>query len=85
MRTLEAKAGTTPRQRGSGWVKTRSRILLRDQYTCRRCGAVSQLHEVDHITPLEQGGSNADCNLQTLCRPCHRAKTEDENRMRAGG
>jgi hypothetical protein len=39
--------------------------------------------EVDHRTPLCQGGSNDDANLWLLCIPCHKAKTTAERRRRA--
>lgn len=40
--------------------------------------------EVDHITPLADGGTNAWSNLQPRCKPCHSRKTAAENRG-AGG
>jgi len=88
---LEAKAGTTERIRGSTWMSTRRRIMARDSYTCAGCGLVRMDHEVDHIIGLEQQGSNADDNLQLLCRKhtggdgCHAIKTKDEAKARAGG
>lgn len=51
----------------------RDRILARDG-RCLRCGATTEL-EVDHIVPVAHGGSNADENLQTLCRRCNREKS----------
>ncbi|EHS1339913.1 HNH endonuclease, partial [Escherichia coli] len=33
---------------------------------------------VDHIIPKAHGGTDADCNLQSLCWPCHKAKTARE-------
>lgn len=39
--------------------------------------------ELDHIVPLIDGGAHNDENLQTLCTPCHAAKTADEARERA--
>ena len=36
--------------------------------------------EVDHITPLTLGGTDDDANLQALCTPCHRTKTQAEAR-----
>lgn len=41
------------------------------------------LWELDHIVPLVDGGSHDDSNLQTLCTPCHKAKTALEAAKRA--
>ncbi|WP_418236056.1 HNH endonuclease [Comamonas serinivorans] len=42
--------------------------------------------ECDHIVPREQGGSNAESNLQPLCKdPCHREKSAREAHQRAKG
>jgi 5-methylcytosine-specific restriction endonuclease McrA len=39
--------------------------------------------ELDHIVPLIDDGSHDDDNLQTLCTPCHSAKTAEEASERA--
>lgn len=89
--TLQTAAGATPRIRGDTWMAIRRRVLLRDRYTCQGCGLVRSDHEIDHRVPLEQGGSNNDDNLQSLCRTtdghegCHARKTAGEARQRAGG
>jgi 5-methylcytosine-specific restriction endonuclease McrA len=60
------------------WDAARRVVLRRDRYTCRRCGlrARQSALEVDHIREIARGGAPLDySNLQTLCRPCHRAKT----------
>lgn len=84
VRTLEAKAGSTPRMRGGNWVKKRQRIAVEQKFTCQRCGCVwlPWRDQVDHRTPLEQGGSNDDSNLDLLCEPCHKAKTAEETKAR---
>jgi 5-methylcytosine-specific restriction protein A len=66
------------------WRAKRERILVRDAFVCRACGRVVSGHEanVDHIVPLEDGGSDRDDNLQTLCRSCHGKKTRGEQRAR---
>ncbi|WBM34138.1 HNH endonuclease [Pseudomonas sp. NY11382] len=63
---------------GRPWRRIRERILLRDQYTCCGCGVVTQDLEVDHIINVAEGGSDEDSNLQSLCVPCHQAKTAVE-------
>ena len=64
------------------WVVTRKRILDRDGWRCRKCGRAGRL-EVDHRLPVIDGGDEwQPANLQTLCRPCHFAKTGAENRAR---
>lgn len=84
---LDTKAGTTPRLRGDTWMTIRRRILLRDKFACQSCGTVRMDNEVDHRIPLEQGGTNQDDNLQTLCSGpdgCHARKTKQEAQSRAG-
>lgn len=82
--TLEAKAGTTERIRGRAWMTTRQRIAVAQLFKCQRCGCVwlPWRDQVDHRTPLEQGGSNDDGNLDLLCDPCHKLKTATEARAR---
>lgn len=42
--------------------------------------------EVDHITPISEGGHPFDpANLRTLCVGCHKEKTAQEATERAGG
>lgn len=46
---------------------------------CARCGARSNVVEVDHVVPREGRGYRSGCwhhqsNLQVLCRPCHVTK-----------
>lgn len=73
----------------AAWVRTTKRILKRDNYLCQEClrqGRMTPLkvrprdHAVDHIIPKAQGGGNEDSNLQSLCAPCHDAKTARERR-----
>lgn len=39
---------------------------------------------VDHVVPLKDGGRHVPENTWTLCVPCHKAKTAEESRRRAG-
>lgn len=64
------------------WAHVRYQALQRDQWKCVKCQRRGRL-EVDHVIPLHRGGDKYKiANLQTLCRPCHFAKTAAENRAR---
>lgn len=69
------------------WRKLRNR-RLDDEPLCRHCtegGLVSQAVEVDHIKPKALGGLDEWENTQSLCKPCHQAKTRtDIQRIRRG-
>ncbi|EFO1861873.1 hypothetical protein DUZ28_23195 [Escherichia coli] len=52
-----------------------SQLILR---VCLRAGVVREAKTVDHIIPKAHGGTDADSNLQSLCWPCHKAKTARE-------
>ncbi|RCX52619.1 HNH endonuclease, partial [Escherichia coli] len=45
---------------------------------CLRAGVVREAKTVDHINPKSHGGTDVDSNLQSLCWPCHKAKTARE-------
>jgi hypothetical protein len=53
------------------------KIVASEQgWKCKQCNTMLDYsYEVDHITPLYQGGSNDTTNLQALCRNCHGRKT----------
>lgn len=55
--------------------KQRTRIRIRDNYTCRMCSRAVAVGNVDHIIALVNGGTDTDDNLQLLCIPCHDDKT----------
>lgn len=86
--TLDTRVGgpvAKERTRGSKLMKTRERIGRRDCFTCQVCGqsTTKANGEVDHIVPLHLGGSDSDENRQWICRePCHRLKTEKEEKGR---
>jgi 5-methylcytosine-specific restriction protein A len=71
------------------WQAVRRVVLARDKGLCVHCAAsghVSLARDVDHRIPLWQGGAALDpANLQSLCRPCHKAKTAAEASARASG
>ena len=65
------------------WVKIRDERLRREPW-CRRCELAGQLVVenviVDHIIPVHVRPSLRLVidNTQTLCRPCHAEKTEED-------
>lgn len=66
---------------GADWVRLRLRILDRDMHLCRPCldmGRPTPATQVDHIRPKSTGGTDDPENLQAICAPCHRAKTNRE-------
>ena len=92
-----ARAGKVPahtvaaniRTRGNTWARLREQVLARDMglcqcEDCKARGLLTPAHEVDHIRPLFEGGSDALDNLQAISRECHARKTRAENARRAG-
>ncbi len=78
------------RTRGSAWMAIRQRVLGRDGYTCRcedcaSAGLVLVAHEVDHITPLADGGTDDDANLRAINRECTNRKKGREAGSRGHG
>ena len=62
---------------GQMWRRLRTMHLNREPM-CRHCaqrGIVQAATMVDHIVPLNDGGTHAPDNLQSLCRACHNEKT----------
>lgn len=56
--------------------KIRYDIFKRDSFRCQYCGrsAPDVILEIDHITPVAEGGGNDAFNLITSCRDCNRGK-----------
>jgi hypothetical protein len=52
-------------------------IFQRDDFTCKYCGAKAEDGkglEIDHILPIDRGGTDDIKNLQTTCKACNRGK-----------
>jgi 5-methylcytosine-specific restriction protein A len=87
--TLAARPGVVvERKRGYAGVLDRRRIRARDCDLCQECkrqGRTTIGYPVDHIVALADGGTDDDSNKETLCVPCHDAKSAREARQRARG
>lgn len=81
------RAHYVERMRGSANMKRRERILSARPLcvVCESEGRTSAATEVDHVVPLWAGGSEADANLQPLCRACHVEKSARETAARMAG
>lgn len=68
--------GSTRRERlPSNWNTIRRRILKRDRHQCQAPGCRAKATEVDHVINNDDDSPE---NLQSLCSPCHRKKTQAE-------
>jgi 5-methylcytosine-specific restriction endonuclease McrA len=59
--------------------RLRFRILVRDRFTCRYCGARASdgaKLAVDHVKPRSKGGKTEATNLITACEPCNSGKSD---------
>ena len=59
-----------------GAYAQRFAVLERDHFTCQCCGqyAPNVKLEVDHIIPVEDGGTDEPTNLRTTCYACNRGR-----------
>lgn len=72
------------------WRKVRHQALQRDKYLCVEClkdERVTPAFDVDHIIPVRVAPELRLVldNLQSLCRPHHRAKTERDKHLPSAG
>lgn len=85
VRTL-GPAVNSKRKHGSNRPMNRRDIERRRNYVkrhplCQRCeslGITSAAVACDHVIPLSAGGADEWQNFQSLCRPCHDAKTASD-------
>ena len=54
--------------------KVKDEVWNRDGGKCVQCGSNENL-EFDHIIPHSKGGADTYRNLQLLCEPCNRSKS----------
>ncbi len=59
---------------GKDWKKIRTRVLIREDYKCQKCGICKsevKFMDVHHKNPFLVSFDNSDNNLEVLCRSCH--------------
>jgi len=56
------------------WFVLCARVYERDGKVCSYCGDTGGPFEIDHMTPVSQGGSNDLDNLTVACKPCNASK-----------
>lgn len=56
--------------------EVRREVWNRDQGKCVHCASRKDL-EYDHIIPVSEGGATSVRNLQLLCMPCNREKSDE--------
>lgn len=69
--------GTTRGTRKAVSERTRYQVFSRDAFRCKVCGRGADdgvKLTVDHIIPVDWGGTNDISNLLTLCEECNRGK-----------
>lgn len=72
-----------PPKYGAEWRKLRKRRLDADPL-CVHCldrEHITPAVEVDHILPIALGGKDEWENTQSLCKPCHQAKTAEDMKL----
>lgn len=65
--------------RNNSWYFVRKDVLKRDRYKCSICKKRFRkaFLDVDHIIPVRIGGNPYQKNnLRTLCKECHKAKSD---------
>jgi 5-methylcytosine-specific restriction protein A len=76
-----AKRDNTPRRVTGRRLQEARAALFKREPLCRLCAALGLAvvaEERDHVLSLAEGGTDDPANIQALCVPCHRAKTEAE-------
>ena len=79
---IDTRPHATARGYDGRWQRIRAIKRARDPLCewCKEAGRVVIAELVDHYIPLAAGGTHADENLVSMCRPCHGLKTEQDKR-----
>lgn len=72
---LESHSSSTQTKSRRISEEVKDAVWIRDQGKCTQCGSNENL-EFDHIIPFSKGGANTKRNIQLLCEPCNRTKSD---------
>ena len=61
----------------------KKRVAANQKWRCASCLQIlDATYEIDRVKPLFKGGTNAESNLQALCKRCHMLKSAGEESSR---
>jgi len=65
-------------------LSLRYKILVRDNFSCKRCGQSPAKNkdiilQIDHIIPFSKGGETVEENLEVKCSDCNYGKSNNYN------
>ena len=74
---------------GKEWSRLRIQVMQRDRGLCQcdQCKQAKRLtvaHEVDHIKPKAQGGTDDMANLRAVSHECHKRITLEQQGKKPG-
>lgn len=77
---VDRRPNATVRGYDRQWQKIRAVKKARDPLCewCKHKGLAVLTELIDHYIPIAAGGTHADENLVSMCRPCHGVKTEQD-------
>jgi hypothetical protein len=61
------------------WWDIRQKVFARDGRVCEYCGCTDDL-QIDHVTPVCEGGLPLMGNLRVLCKPCNMGRNSSAKR-----
>jgi len=79
-RNDEAARRHTSATYGAAWRRARAECLRRAKWRCqiRLEGCQGAASQVDHITPVSEGGTHDQSNLRATCTACHAKVTAQQ-------
>lgn len=63
--------------------RVKLRLYDKAEGRCVVCTLTAEAYECDHVIPLILGGEHRESNLQLICKPCHKAKTKLDVKLKS--